>query len=93
MIKFKIKDLKVGDDVLFRSKKYIKIRWLGKVGEIKEKERFVYITYFSLFREKGQKEQDANFFPFEWDGYLNWMLYKLNKEELEKVNRELLLLN
>ena len=97
MIKFKIKDLKVGDDVLFQQKgdNAKEIRWIGKVDKVttNKKGGNVQITYFALFKEEGVKGNHSGSLSFEWNGYDNWTLYKINKEEVEKLNRELLLLN
>ena len=94
MIKFKIKDLKVGDDVLFKQKENKRIRWVGKVDKvtINKKVGDVKITYFALFKD-GVEGNHSGSLSFEWKGYDNWTLYKINKEEVEKLNRELLLLN
>ena len=90
-----MKDFKVGDDVLFQQKgdKAKEIRWIGKVDKVTNKKGGdVQITYFPLFKEQGHKK-DRTSFPFEWDGKGYWTLYKPNKEEAEKLNRELLLIN
>ena len=51
------------------------------------------VTNIPIFRKGGLKHKSSGSFSFDWNGYDNWNLYLITKEEVEKLNRELIVLN
>ncbi len=86
--------LKEGDDVFFVNNDNKNWRWVGHVEKIRKKDvQFIYFPLFTNDNGDLVKKHESNFSKKWCDKNDHWKIYRVNKKEKERLDKELILIN